>query len=445
MEHSLPNTSKPFAIRRLVASQIGPFTDLDIDFWENKDPHKAEIHILTGDNGTGKSTILHMLANCLPGGSALLYDKLRNPRVSNYTLNFSDGTSKNYDGVAIKPVDELVLRFNKQLDKYVDYPQKLIDYFMAEEEDSLSIALFAYSGNRTIGVSTVENLTGELPHPVQDVLDFNRLTDTGTFTTWLASTLTNIALIQLSQNANDNANENLDQPIDFLNYQVSLNELERVISTITGKQIRFKFKSGIPLKITLDVDGQQLTFSQLPDGLKSIISWLGDLLMRLHRIDWKQPYAPTQQSFILFLDEIEVHLHPAWQRRVLPAIQGLFPNAQVFISTHSPFVVGSVDGAWVHRLLENGQHNDPVLSEDSHSYQYILSELFGVPEQFGLETTEDFRQFYVFKQQILTDQPYDKKRFEQLMDKFREQSREVQSIIGMELRQLTRLTNQSFI
>ncbi|MBK7937436.1 MAG: ATP-binding protein [Lewinellaceae bacterium] len=51
---------------------------------------------------------------------------------------------------------------------------------------------------------------------------------------------------------------------------------------------------------------------------------------------WENDTPVFERNFILFLDEIEVHLHPAWQRKILPAVQKLFPNAQIFISTHSP-------------------------------------------------------------------------------------------------------------
>lgn len=428
---------KRFAIRRLEASLIGPFTDLIMDFPQQQDRSKAEIHILTGDNGTGKSTVLQMLANCLPGGSDSLHHKLRVPKVSSYTLQFSDGASHTYRLASIKPEDEMLITVNKQLGKYDEYPSELLRYFMADDNDHLSLALFAYSGNRTIGPSTVETLTSELPNPVSNVLDFNRLSDTSTFVTWLVSALTNIALAK---------NDNLADSIQLLKYQLTVKELEKVVSAITGKKVVFKIRSGIPLQITLDVDGQNLTFSQLPDGLKSIISWLGDLLMRLYRIDWTDnSISPTAQNFVLFLDEIEVHLHPAWQRKVLPAVQGLFPNAQIFISTHSPFVVGSIDGASVHRLQENGQVKEAVPSEDSYSYSYILSEIFGVTEPFGVEVTKDLDEFYAFKQQILSEQPYDERAFEALLERFRKQSREIHSIIGMELRQLTRLTSRSFV
>ncbi|MCK5522118.1 MAG: AAA family ATPase [Thiomargarita sp.] len=97
-----------------------------------------------------------------------------------------------------------------------------------------------------------------------------------------------------------------------------------------------------------------LEFEVLPDGLKSIISWLSDLFMRMDRIPWLDDCRILERRFILFLDEIEIHLHPIWQRKILPVIQKLFPNAQIFVSSHSPFIVASVSDAYVYKFrLEN--------------------------------------------------------------------------------------------
>lgn len=67
--------------------------------------------------------------------------------------------------------------------------------------------------------------------------------------------------------------------------------------------------------------------------------------MRLDRLPWKDQTPILDREITLFLDEIEVHLHPAWQRRILPVVQSLFSKAQVFVSTHSPFVIASADDA----------------------------------------------------------------------------------------------------
>lgn len=131
--------------------------------------------------------------------------------------------------------------------------------------------------------------------------------------------------------------------------------LETAVQRIIGQAIRFVLKDD-PLEVKIVQNGVELGLEVLPDGLKSILAWIGDLLMRLDRIRWDDDAVDLlARPFVLFLDEIEIHLHPAWQRKILPAVQSLFPNAQIFLSTHSPFVVGSVSDAWVYPLrLVNG-------------------------------------------------------------------------------------------
>ena len=53
---------------------------------------------------------------------------------------------------------------------------------------------------------------------------------------------------------------------------------------------------------------------------------------------------------ILLIDEIENHLHPTWQRRVIPALLDHFPGLQIFATTHSPFVVAGLKAGQVHLL-----------------------------------------------------------------------------------------------
>lgn len=150
----------------------------------------------------------------------------------------------------------------------------------------------------------------------------------------------------------------------------------------------------------------------------------------------------------MFLDEIDVHLHPAWQRKILPVVQKLFKNSQIFVSTHSPFVVGSVDGAWVYKLEKRGNFtfvNEPVLSEDAKSYQTILEEIFGIKEQFGEAVEKKLDEFYLLKDKILKDEiSIEDAAFQALVQKLSIQGVELESIIGMELKQINRLKGKAF-
>ena len=78
---------------------------------------------------------------------------------------------------------------------------------------------------------------------------------------------------------------------------------------------------------------------------------------------------------IILIDEIDLHLHPQWQRRVLPALTQTFPNCQFIVTTHSPQVLSEVPGESVF-ILENGKlldYSPHTRGRDSNS---ILSEIF---------------------------------------------------------------------
>lgn len=438
--------TKPFAIRRLEANQIGPFDRLEIDFPEKQIEGKAEIHILTGDNGTGKSTVLQMLANCLATGSKTLEKKLWSKENSHYSLNFTEEETMSYDSQLVKPEDNIyTAAYYKGLGSNFNsiLPSRLQKYAETSIHDPLDIAFFAYSGYRKLPDSAIESITDISANSLENTLDFENSTNAKQFVNWLSTALINVALGKL------NGVENVKEPTEYYSYKVSIEEIEKAISSVTEQKIKFEIRGGTPLMILIHVDNQPLEFDQLPDGLKSIISWLGDLIMHLFLLRWSKVIYPMERNFVLFLDEIEIHLHPSWQRKILPVVQRLFPNAQIFISTHSPFVVGSVDGAWVHRFVKNKDgysqaQGEPILSEDSNSYDYILAEIFGVTERFGIEVERDLRRFKQFKNQIVHGQAYDQAEFDQLVQELLSQSSEIQTIIGMELRQLSRLTNRSF-
>ena len=157
-----------------------------------------------------------------------------------------------------------------------------------------------------------------------------------------------------------------------------------------------------------------------------------------------------EREIILFLDEIEVHLHPAWQRKVLPVVQKLFKNSQIFVSTHSPFVVNSIDDAWVYKLeLEDGKAKvaEILKSEDAWSYSYVLSEIFDIKEEFGIGVQKDLSKFKELRNKILESKNGSQKTKKELLNLAKSlavQSEELQTIVQFELRQLSKRTGENF-
>ncbi|WP_395791063.1 AAA family ATPase [Aquimonas sp.] len=105
-----------------------------------------------------------------------------------------------------------------------------------------------------------------------------------------------------------------------------------------------------------------------------------DLLERLQRLDRSMPglgtgvatkFAPA----VMLIDEIDLHLHPAWQQRVLADLMRAFPGTQFIVTTHSPQVLTSVDAACI-RLIQ--EEPDPETAGRSFSIQSGFAQTKGV-------------------------------------------------------------------
>ncbi len=88
-------------------------------------------------------------------------------------------------------------------------------------------------------------------------------------------------------------------------------------------------------------------------GTEGTLLWIRWLALKMvHHYDFTEDWA--QQPAILLIDEIENHLHPTWQRRVIPALQEHFPKLQIFATTHSPFVIAGLKRGQLHLLNRDG-------------------------------------------------------------------------------------------
>ncbi len=147
----------------------------------------------------------------------------------------------------------------------------------------------------------------------------------------------------------------------------------------------------VPNKHTprITFDGRDVPLELLGEGLRRTFAWLSDLVVRLERTPWRDAARdPFQQDFWLLLDEIDQSLHPQLQRRILPVLRELFPNAVILASTHSPFVVSSATEGYVFALRpdrETGRVSGPQEAQKlipGQSLAWAAEEIFGVSATF---------------------------------------------------------------
>ncbi len=136
--------------------------------------------------------------------------------------------------------------------------------------------------------------------------------------------------------------------------------------------------------IKFDVNGQRVSTIGLSDGYRSIIALAGDLIWRLLQT-FPDLEDPTQASGVVLIDELDIHLHPVWQRLIAELLREVFPNLQFFVATHSPLIAaGAGEDALTLRLdIVNGETKiTPVEDISAYDVDYILRS-----PAFGLEST----------------------------------------------------------
>ena len=104
---------------------------------------------------------------------------------------------------------------------------------------------------------------------------------------------------------------------------------------------------------------------EMADGYAAFLDIYMELLMRFESADAIVEY---NKPAIVIVDEIETHLHVELQKRVLPFLTKMFPNIQFIVSTHSAFVITSLDNAVIYDLEKNEQLENPSF----YSYETIV-------------------------------------------------------------------------
>lgn len=100
----------------------------------------------------------------------------------------------------------------------------------------------------------------------------------------------------------------------------------------------------------------------MSDGEKCTIALFGDLARRMALANPNKD-NPLDGEGIVLIDEIELHLHPLWQRRILNVLKKVFPNIQFIVSTHSPQVLGEADDTYNVLRLIMGDNGKLLISE----------------------------------------------------------------------------------
>jgi len=137
-----------------------------------------------------------------------------------------------------------------------------------------------------------------------------------------------------------------------------------------------------PLRLEVEKNGTKISVNQLSDGEKILITTIGDLARRLSMANPTLD-NPLEGQAIVLIDEIDLHLHPKWQRMVINKLPQVFPNCQFIVTTHSPHVITHTKPENLIRLTQVDMKIDWERPIESYgkSVDRVLEDLM------GLETT----------------------------------------------------------
>lgn len=384
-----------FRLQEAIIENVGPFSSpLKIEFPSEEAKEKAEIHLLVGENGTGKSSMLGAL------GSLWLQHLQFNPLLAKHIRS-----DKKWQKDERKVLSANICSFRLETEKsevfleriqqadnpdLLVYSQQSYQKYSAETNNQfqylvnlyshvtyqpnnpipLQFPVFGYSSVRNLGISKLPAITVNEESPFIGALFGGAFSGVQrqTAAEWVAKLFVDKAM-------------------------AGIIFVDSILSSCIGEECHLELETKPNYMLMLKFRNERVPWSGLPDGLVSLMSWVIDLVRRLSLLTKPgESILPWNRSFLLLLDEVDAHLHPEWQRRILPAVQKSFPNAQIIAATHSPFVVGSIDDAWVHRFTLTDEKQvglaSPVHSRKGFGLLSITEELFGISETFDIETTK---------------------------------------------------------
>jgi len=352
------------------------FSSLEINDWKQFATLDIKFHdrltVLTGANGSGKTTILHMLARCLgwnfqelatpkkdeKTGIIKFFSNLFRRRIEENrppvigVLSFSDGTRS-----------ELTVPTDAGSARYQIYfsNQRIIPGINILSHRNI----FKYQNVPTISTQKVSRQQAyEQVNQIsmRDSLEENPYHK--------RSVNYHIKETLLSWAIGGAGNKYIEPDAEAMAWY---DGFERVLKIIMPKHIGFEKLSIRNYEIVLSTKTGDFMLDAVSGGIAALI----DLAWQIYNL------ASTEPELVVLIDEVENHLHATMQRSVLPDLLEAFPHVQFIISTHSPLIVASVKESNVYAFRyneENRVYSEKLdLVNKARNANEILNEVLGVP------------------------------------------------------------------
>ncbi len=357
-------------INRISAANFKVFEQMELEL-------QGKSTVIFGINGTGKSTVLSIInylfrvwVNRLNPSQGKAFEKMSDEIVRIGTsecilradIEMEDDTyileRKYKKSASLKKKSQLT--YDKKL--YADFTESFINHYL--EQEKCNIPLFVnYGTNRSVLDIPLRirnkhefGVISSLDRAIENELDFR------TFFEWF-------------RNQEDLENEIKLESGDTAYEDIMLRCVRTAVETMLEDVSDLKVKRN-PLCMKVKKNGKEIRVDQLSDGEKCTLALIGDLARRI-AIANQYRINPLEGEGVVLIDEIELHMHPSWQRKVLRVLKQVFPNIQFIVTTHSPQVLGEADDSYRIVLLQEEKGTcsiKEILRMDGYDSNIILEE-----------------------------------------------------------------------
>ncbi len=296
-----------------------------------------KVAIFIGANGSGKSSALDAAAIALTRITA----HLNAPGAGNRHIGSTDINNNQASASIQIGVEHNDIKYNWLLTrKGRNAKKQAVEHRISRLNDVKTLAsvlLNELNGEASsvpmLAYYPVNRAVLDIPLKIRKAHDFSPL---GAFENALTSATNFRVFFEWFRNKEDLENEKrIDSPrFRDPSLEAVRSAIQMFMSDCTDLRVRRN-----PLRMTLIKKGEEVLVNQLSDGEKCLLALIGDLARRL-AIANPNSEQPLSGHGIVLIDEIELHLHPAWQRSIVHQLGKTFPNCQFLISTHSPQILG---------------------------------------------------------------------------------------------------------
>lgn len=339
----------------------------------------SNLNVIAGINGSGKTTILAAVKILL----SWLIARIHNPKGRGLAIKDSDITKgQNYCFLKIRLSDSTEWQIYKQHSKVrTKHVYKTDMAAMTVLADNIAMAakdkpdnditlIDAYGVNRVVNGTPIRVRKTHKLHPLDALnVDMSNSVNFHDFFIWF-------------REMEDIENEGL-RNTGTLNKDRRLEAVRNTIGNLIEGYSNFKVQRS-PKAFVISKGDMEFDFNDLSDGEKAYLTLISDIARKLAMC---HPgfVNPLEGDGIVLIDEIDLHLHPTWQREVKETLRNKFPNCQFLITTHSPHIVSSVSPKDGDKLITVNKGTAVEVKDNQYGQESDMV-LFDVFEMKSLRT-----------------------------------------------------------